>query len=197
MLGQALCSTCGEVVNKSPWTWVAERSLLSFCSGSFRLAVGVCCSWRFLRRAVYPNRFFYQYESNQIAQLSVAYRFVSALPSAWQRTWKKEAPPTAPVEEAAPKTDANAGDKDPVGEAAEERNIRIQFEEVPYSDALQRFSQMANKPLIIESPLQGTLTFYDPQPYTYQEALDVLNVILSMKGVWRWWRPVAIYSCPS
>ena len=96
---------------------------------------------------------------------------------------EKEVPPTAPVEEAAPKTDANAGDKDPVGEAAEERNIRIQFEGVPYSDALQRFSQMANKPLIIESPVQGTLTFYDPQPYTYQEALDVLNVILSMKGV--------------
>ena len=96
---------------------------------------------------------------------------------------EKEAPPTAPVEEAAPKTDANAGDKDPAGEAAEERNIRIQFEGVPYSDALQRFSQMANKPLIIESPVQGTLTFYDPQPYTYQEALDVLNVILSMKGV--------------
>ena len=40
MIGQALCSTCGELVNKSPWTWVAERSLLSFCSGSFRLAVG-------------------------------------------------------------------------------------------------------------------------------------------------------------
>ena len=96
---------------------------------------------------------------------------------------EKEAPPTAPVEEAAPKTDANAGDKEPAGEAAEERNIRIQFEGVPYSDALQRFSQMASKPLIIESPVQGTLTFYDPQPYTYQEALDVLNVILSMKGV--------------
>ncbi len=96
---------------------------------------------------------------------------------------EKEAPPTAPVEEATPKTDANAGDKEPDGEAAEERNIRIQFEGVPYSDALQRFSQMANKPLIIESPVQGTLTFYDPQPYTYQEALDVLNVILSMKGV--------------
>ena len=42
---------------------------------------------------------------------------------------EKEAPLTAPVEEAAPKTDANAGDKDPVGEAAEERKIRIQFEE--------------------------------------------------------------------
>ena len=40
IIGQALCATCGEVVNKSPWTWVAERSLLSFCFGSFRLAVG-------------------------------------------------------------------------------------------------------------------------------------------------------------
>ena len=33
MIGLALCSTCGEVVNKSPWTWVAERSLLSLCLG--------------------------------------------------------------------------------------------------------------------------------------------------------------------
>ena len=33
MLGQALCSTCGELVNKSPWTWLAERSLLSFVPG--------------------------------------------------------------------------------------------------------------------------------------------------------------------
>ena len=93
----------------------------------------------------------------------------------------KEAPPTVPVEEAAPKTDANAGDKEPAGEVAEERNIRIQFERLPYSDTLQRFFQMANKPLIIESPVQGTLTFVPA--YTYQEALDVLNVILSMKGV--------------
>ena len=96
---------------------------------------------------------------------------------------EKEEPPTAPVEEATPKTDANEGEKESAGDKSEERNIRIQFDGVPYSDALQRFSQMANKPLIIESPVQGTLTFYDPQPYTYQEALDVLNVILSMKGV--------------
>ena len=96
---------------------------------------------------------------------------------------EKDATPTESIDEATPKTDANEGEKESAGDKSEERNIRIQFDGVPYSDALQRFSQMANKPLIIESPVQGTLTFYDPQPYTYQEALDVLNVILSMKGV--------------
>ena len=50
-------------------------------------------------------------------------------------------------------------------------------------DALQRFSQMAEKPLITDAPLDGTLTFFDSEPYTYQEAMDILNVILSMKGV--------------
>ena len=66
----------------------------------------------------------------------------------------------------------------------EKRNIRFQFEGVPYKDALQRFSQMAEKPLIAtEAPLEGTLTFFDSEPYTYEEAMDVLNVILSMKGV--------------
>ena len=65
----------------------------------------------------------------------------------------------------------------------QKRDIRIQFEGVPYTDALQRFSQMANKPLIVESSLEGTLTFFDPEPYSYREALDVFNVILSMKGV--------------
>ena len=65
----------------------------------------------------------------------------------------------------------------------EKKNIRFQFEGVPYKDALQRFSQMAEKPLIMEVPLEGTLTFFDSKPYTYEEAMDVLNVILSMKGV--------------
>ena len=66
----------------------------------------------------------------------------------------------------------------------EKRSIRFQFEGVPYKDALQRFSQMAGKPLITtEAPLEGTLTFFDSEPYTYEEAMDVLNVILSMKGV--------------
>ena len=67
-----------------------------------------------------------------------------------------------------------------VKQEEQKRDIRIQFEGVPYTDALQRFSQMANKPLIVESSLEGTLTFFDPEPYSYREALDVLNVILSL-----------------
>lgn len=61
--------------------------------------------------------------------------------------------------------------------------IRFQFDGIAYSDVLARFAQMANKPLITDTPLEGTLTFNDPRPYTYAEALDTLNLILSMKGV--------------
>ena len=84
-----------------------------------------------------------------------------------------------------PSKEAGGAKPDPrTDEAGEEkRNIRFQFEGVPYMDALQRFSQMAEKPLITDAPLDGTLTFFDSEPYTYQEAMDILNVILSMKGV--------------
>lgn len=63
------------------------------------------------------------------------------------------------------------------------RNIRFQFDGIPYSDVLERFSQMANKPLLSDTNVQGTLTFNDPNPYTYEEALDTLNLMLSMKGM--------------
>ena len=87
-----------------------------------------------------------------------------------------------------PKPSKEGGDTklDPLTDESEKekRSIRFQFEGVPYKDALQRFSQMAEKPLIItEAPLEGTLTFFDSEPYTYEEAMDVFNVILSMKGV--------------
>lgn len=63
------------------------------------------------------------------------------------------------------------------------RNIRFQFEGIPYADVLERFAQMANKPLLADTNIAGTLTYNDPNPYTYQEALDTLNLVLSMKGV--------------
>jgi type II secretory pathway component GspD/PulD (secretin) len=63
------------------------------------------------------------------------------------------------------------------------RNIRFQFDGIPYTDVIERFSQMANKPLLSDTNVQGTLTYNDPNSYTYQEALDTLNVILAMKGV--------------
>lgn len=62
------------------------------------------------------------------------------------------------------------------------RNIRFQFEGIPYMDVVQRFAQMANKPLITETNIDGTVTFNDPKPYTYPEAFETLNTILSMKS---------------
>ena len=64
-----------------------------------------------------------------------------------------------------------------------EAGIRFQFDGLPYADVLTRFAQMVNKPLIADSKVEGTLSFSDSRPYTYAEALDTLNLILSLKGV--------------
>jgi type II secretion system protein D len=64
-----------------------------------------------------------------------------------------------------------------------DRNIRFQFDGLPYSDVVARFAQMVNKPLIADTNVEGTLTFNDPQAYTYPEALETLNLVLSLKGV--------------
>lgn len=64
-----------------------------------------------------------------------------------------------------------------------DHNIRFQFDGIPYSEVVTRFSQMAKKPLISDTKVDGTLTFNDPRPYTYAEALETLNLVLAMKGV--------------
>lgn len=89
----------------------------------------------------------------------------------------KEATP-APAPAAQPAQPASAT---PAAAAPEARNIRFQFDGMSYADVLQRFAQMANKALISETNIDGTLTFNDPKPYSYKEALDTLNIILSMK----------------
>jgi type II secretion system protein D len=66
---------------------------------------------------------------------------------------------------------------------ATDKNIRFHFDGIPYSDVVERFAQMSGKPLVSDTNVQGSLTYNDPRPYTYQEALDTLNVMLSMKGV--------------
>ena len=63
------------------------------------------------------------------------------------------------------------------------RNIRFQFDGLPYADVVERFAQMTGKPLLADTNISGTLTFNDPTPYTYGEALDTLNLMLSMKGL--------------
>jgi type II secretory pathway component GspD/PulD (secretin) len=60
--------------------------------------------------------------------------------------------------------------------------IRFQYEGAPYSVVIRRFAQIAGKPLIGEMPDIGELTFYDSRLYTYEEALDTLNLLLSMRG---------------
>jgi len=84
-----------------------------------------------------------------------------------------DADPANPTPPPAPAGDTNAPDA----------NIRFQFEDMPYADVLTRFAQMAERPLLVETNLEGTLTFSDPNPYTYPEALDALNLILAMKQV--------------
>ena len=42
---------------------------------------------------------------------------------------------------------------------------------------------MVNKPLVTGTNIQGTLTYNDSNPYSYEEAIDTLNLMLSMKGV--------------
>src|SRR5688572_21325609 len=86
----------------------------------------------------------------------------------------------APANESRPATAAPDAIKT---RASGERNIRFQFEGIPYMDMVERFAQMANKPLLAETNVQGTVTFNDPQPYNYAEALETLNTILSMKNV--------------
>ena len=92
----------------------------------------------------------------------------------------QDAPTAVPATNAPAKTVTIAA---PAGPATAARNIRFQFDGIPYADVIERFAQMANKPLLAATKPDGTLTYNDANTYTYAEALDTLNVILSMKGV--------------
>ena len=101
------------------------------------------------------------------------------------------APPAAPIAVTVSATTAAAkpaGTAPAVAPASPvppltDRNIRFQFEGIPYSDVVERFAQMAGKPLLSDTNIVGSLTYDDPHAYNYVEALDTLNVMLGMKGV--------------
>ncbi len=61
--------------------------------------------------------------------------------------------------------------------------IRFQFDGLPYVQVIQRFSRISNKPLIGDLKIEGTLSYTDPEPYSYDQALDTLNIILATKGM--------------
>ncbi|MBM4017165.1 MAG: hypothetical protein FJ288_02375 [Planctomycetes bacterium] len=60
--------------------------------------------------------------------------------------------------------------------------FRFQFDGIPYDDIIRRFAQMAGKPLLGDVRVEGTLTFFDSEPYTFQEAFGLFNTLLQMKG---------------
>jgi general secretion pathway protein D len=98
-------------------------------------------------------------------------------------------PAAAPASKpAAPAATSPAADLKPAApadnEKKEEANIRLQFEGTPFNEIIRRFCQTAKRPLVGDLNVEGTLTFFDAEPYTYHEAMDLLNVFLAMRG-WR------------
>jgi type II secretion system protein D len=91
-------------------------------------------------------------------------------------------PPSAPPP-TEPAAGSNAAPNTLAAPGAARRDIRFQFDGIPYSDVVNRFAQMAGKPLLSDTNISGTLTYDDPNAYTYIEALDTLNLMLAMKGV--------------
>jgi len=103
----------------------------------------------------------------------------SLLCGAWQSRAADSAGSTNPPPATVEKPSANA----PTAFDPAARNIRFQFDGMPYMDVIERFAQMVDKPLIAQTNIQGTLTYNDPRAYNYAEAIDTLNLILATKQV--------------
>ena len=84
--------------------------------------------------------------------------------------------PAAPVAEA-PVIPPVTPPATPVVRPAE---VRFQFDGIPYNEVVRRFAQMAGKPILGDFTVEGTVTFFDSRPYTFDEALDTLNLLLAM-----------------
>jgi len=79
--------------------------------------------------------------------------------------------------------------------------MRFQFDGITYDDLVKLIAQNANKPILGEFKIPGTLTFHDSEPYTYEETIDTLNILLAMKGFWlvedeRYFRVIPITQIP-
>ncbi|RME92071.1 MAG: hypothetical protein D6766_10750, partial [Verrucomicrobia bacterium] len=101
-----------------------------------------------------------------------------------EETTATSGPGTDPAPTPAAGNDAGSeptAPKPPEAQPAADGLIRFQFEDMPYMDVVRRFAQITGKPLIADITLDGTLTFFDPKPYEYGEALDTLNLILAGK----------------
>jgi len=66
--------------------------------------------------------------------------------------------------------------------AKAERTVMFQYKDTPYTEIVRSFADFVGKPIMGDLNIEGTLTFYDSQPYTYEDALDTLNILLEMQG---------------
>ena len=89
---------------------------------------------------------------------------------------EEAAPAETKPEEAAPPA------LPPAVKTARPDEVRFQFDGIPYNEVIRRFAQTLGKPIIGDYHVEGTLTFFDPQPYTLGDAFDTLNLILAMQG---------------
>ncbi|MFB3892666.1 MAG: secretin N-terminal domain-containing protein [Phycisphaerae bacterium] len=63
------------------------------------------------------------------------------------------------------------------------RTIKLEYANAPYNDVVRSFIQSAvKKPVIGDFNIDGNLTFKDAEPYTYDEAFKMMNLLLSMRG---------------
>ncbi len=87
-------------------------------------------------------------------------------------------------DEASAATSEKADEQEVASDDGEEveRPYILQYAAMPWPDVIRRFAQTADRPLIGEPYVEGALTFYDAEPYSYQEALDTLNIFLGMRG---------------
>jgi type II secretory pathway component GspD/PulD (secretin) len=99
-------------------------------------------------------------------------------PSPEQKGGAAPAAPAAAAPAAAPAAPAPAVEV----KAPPRDEFRFQFDGIPYDDIIRRFAQMAGKPLLGEVRVEGSLTFFDSKPYTFDEALGLLNTLLQMRG---------------
>ncbi len=68
--------------------------------------------------------------------------------------------------------------------APEAETIHFNFKNTPYAEVIDFFSRAADLPVINEvDPPKGALTYFAPEPYSLDDALRILNIILQTREV--------------
>jgi hypothetical protein len=84
-----------------------------------------------------------------------------------------------PVSEPAPKDDPCESER--LGETVD-RRFRFMFRYQQWKDVLQWLAEQAEMSLVMDAPPPGTFNYSDTREYTPEEAIDMLNGVLIVKG---------------